>query len=241
MANQFLGLSLFVMLLSFFIILNAVSDFEDTKSRPVLNSLTVAFSNKDPIDLAAPGQAPTQSQTQQLGSTLDKIEALFQSQIASAETKQNRLGTTMYMRLPFKDFQRSMFSSLRTPDPRQALRPKAFQQKDINMLPLLVSLMETQLDVKYKMDMILNVDASPSSLSADDSARFAALNTSVSAIAEKLEEAGLPRSQVAVGLKEGEADIIELIFRRHQPFNPLGPVGAQDSAQAAETEETGAP
>ena len=48
MANQFLSLSLFLMLLSFFIVLNSMSDFEKQTAVPaVLNSLSLAFSSRD--------------------------------------------------------------------------------------------------------------------------------------------------------------------------------------------------
>ena len=44
MANQFLSLSLFLMLLSFFIVLNSMSTFEQETTVPaVLNSLSLAY------------------------------------------------------------------------------------------------------------------------------------------------------------------------------------------------------
>ena len=48
MANQFLSLSMFLMLLSFFIVLNSMSTFEKEVAVPaVLNSLSMAFSKQE--------------------------------------------------------------------------------------------------------------------------------------------------------------------------------------------------
>ena len=82
--------------------------------------------------------------------------------------------------------------------------------------------METQRNVAYKMEIILGVKSAPAGLAADNPAQFSAYNRSVSMIASQLEEAGLPKKQVSVGLREGEPDMVELVFRRYEPFNPLG-------------------
>ena len=75
MANQFLGLSLFIMLLSFFIILNAISSFEITKTQPILNSLSMTFASKQTDQQIIPGKVVSQSSQKMEGSALDKIEA----------------------------------------------------------------------------------------------------------------------------------------------------------------------
>ena len=231
MANQFLGLSLFVMLLSFFIILNAVSNFEETKSQPVLNSLALTFSNKEAIDPTPPGPALVKTMAMQEGSTLDKIESLFKSQITSAKTKQNRLGTIMYIDVPFQEFEKAILKSLTIP----AADAAPDFEENMDVLPMLVSLLETGREVTYKMDMLLNISQSPPVLIGQNPERFNALNKSLSGVALKLEESGLPKYQVTAGLKQGEEGIVELIFRRYQPFNPLG--GLEKSATTPVTQE----
>ena len=226
MANQFLGLSLFIMLLSFFIILNAISNYEITKSRPVLNSLNIAFSTKETLDITPPGLQQTQNQDQQLGSTLDRIEELFRSQISSVEAKQNRLGTVMHVRLPFNDFQNALISSLTVPR-----EPPAPGAQAVDLLPMLVSLLETQRSVAYKMDMVLNVEESLPYLVAEQPGRFAVYNRAISEVAYKLEDSGLPKVQISAGLESGDAGMIDLFFSRYQPFNPLG-VNAPPQEQA---------
>jgi hypothetical protein len=217
MANQFLGLSLFVMLLSFFIILNAISSFETTKTQPVLNSLSMAFSNRDAVEDIMPGKMLAETAEMQSGSTLDRIEAVFKSQITAAETKQNRLGTTMYVHMPFENFKLGIMKSIVIPDLSDARLAAA----PMDLLPMLVSLMETSRDTAYTMDMILNIEDNPATLLTKNPERFSALNKSISAIAAKLEEAGLPKYQVTAGLKQGETGFIDIIFRRYVPFSPL--------------------
>lgn len=231
MANQFLGLSLFIMLLSFFIILNAISSFEVTKSQPVLNSLTVAFSSKRATQDVAPGKIEMPTKSQQLGSTLDQVQALFQSQIASVQAKQNRLGTTMVIKMPYDEFQKSLRNSLTVRDDT----PSLMNADAVDLLPMLVSLLETQRDVTYKMDMLLQVEDEPTAIISDSPARFASLNRSVSALAQTLEEAGLPRKQVSAGLKQGDDGIIELVFTRYLPFDPLGGGKISEEQPAEET------
>ena len=231
MANQFLGLSLFIMLLAFFIILNSISSFEDTKSRPVLNSLLVAFSNREPVDLLPPGPMLQQTAAMNEGSTLDQVEELFRSQITSAETRQNRLGTIMYIRMPFEEFREAIEVSL-SDAPRPKTNPLDGTQT-YNMLPLLVSLLETQGGVAYKMDMILNIEEEPAVLVASEPEKFTAHNNDVSSIARLITQAGLPTHQISSGIQRGEAGVVNLVFRRYQPFNPLE---ARTLSQVAEDE-----
>jgi len=228
MANQFLGLSLFIMLLSFFIILNAISTFETTKTQPVLNSLSVAFSKDHALDPTAPGKTTLKSDALKDGSTLDKIEGLFKAQITGVETKQNRLGTIMYVRMPFKAFSSSVISSLTTGQNNASL--SSSQKRDF--LPLLVSLLETGRSVTYKMDMILGIEEEPAQLALQEPGVFKEFNRSISKISEKIEQAGLPKKQISSGLKKGQPEIVDLIFRRYEPFSPTG----TGNVRAEETE-----
>ena len=217
MANQFLGLSLFIMLLAFFIILNAISTFEDTKSRPVLNSLMVAFSNRDPTELIPPGPTLEKSPMFNLGSTLDKLEALFQSQISEAQTKQNRLGTTMYLRMPFEPFRDAVYSSL-SAAPQAPVSP--IDDAQVNLLPMLVSLLETGDSVAYKMDMILNINDDPALLVSEGPEVYSIHNNAISGIARRITDAGLPTKQITAGIRQGDEGYVNLVFRRYEPFNP---------------------
>ena len=106
MANQYLGLSLFIMLLSFFIILNSMSNFDEIKSSPVLNSISMTFAQEKVEDHTDPGfEEDTTQDSVRSGDTLDQLEELFRSQITGIEAEKNRLGTMMHVRIPLSQFE----------------------------------------------------------------------------------------------------------------------------------------
>lgn len=110
--NPFISLSLFVILLSFFIILNAHSSYDETKARPILNSLSMVFTNQQsPADINA-SETNRKGASEGQGNSIDKIEGLFSSEIAGVKAKQNRMGTELRMRLPFSVFEQKIMSSL---------------------------------------------------------------------------------------------------------------------------------
>jgi flagellar motor protein MotB len=217
MANQFLGLSMFIMLLSFFIILNAVSDFDPKKAAPVLNSLSTAFSVEDEmlVDIA---DKPSDRDSDAQGTTLDKIQGLFESHISGQEAKQNRLGTVLRIRMPFEEFEREVSSSLSRSaqsNPALATGTKGF------FLSTLVSLVDTKGgNDPYKMDMVVFSSAQQQS---DDAKPLA---KKIADIASKIERAGLPRKMLSSGLSEETGDnakgMVDLYFRPYHPFDADG-------------------
>ncbi|MCC6598353.1 MAG: hypothetical protein IT559_06155 [Alphaproteobacteria bacterium] len=215
MVNQFLALSLFIVLLCFFIVLNSISTFEIAKARPVLDSLGLAFrtENADPLHGMRESIPLAQNQDTQnamsKGSTVQRVEGFFSSQIEGVETKQNRLGTELAVRLAFKDFEKEINEEL-TP----GTESKRF-------LPMLVSLLDTQQMQgvePYRMDMVLETKEKP--YSAEGEKASAALVS----IAGRLETAGIPARLMGAGLSAGEAGMLTLYFRRHEPFHPEGMV-----------------
>ncbi|MBX2835058.1 MAG: hypothetical protein KTR28_08830 [Micavibrio sp.] len=198
MANQYLGLSLFLMLLSFFIILNSMSEFKQDKAAPVLNSLTLAFTPDDEVKLdAGPTEAPAPAERE--GSTLDKIQGLFNAQISGLKAKQNRMGTELRLKMNRDAFMAEANSTL-------AGDGSAF------FLDTLVSLIDTQNTARYKMDMVASV-------AGDDRATRESVAQDMSALAGKLEAAGLPQNMISAGIGEGEAGTVELHFRPFKRFD----------------------
>ena len=110
MANQFLSLSLFLMLLSFFIVMNGLSEFgvEEDRAKSVLNSLSMAFTNESVPTEESPGIEPTIYNEQREGDTLEMVEGLFNAHISNVQTKKNRLGTQMHVRMPISSFENAI-------------------------------------------------------------------------------------------------------------------------------------
>lgn len=217
MANQFLSLSLFIMLLSFFIILNALSNFEDVKSRPVLNSIATTFSNNAPTEVYSPNTVESIEKSVNEGDTLDSLKKLFNAHITGAKVTKNRLGTTMHIQMPLAEFETSLLTPSRnnTPASQRFGAPGTFT-------PTLISLMQTrETDIPYRMDMVLNTKIEPASATVDAPEQVRLDMNKISTLSKRLEESGLQKKLMSAGLAKGDVGMIDLYFTRYEPVNPV--------------------
>lgn len=201
------------MLLSFFIILNAHSTFEVSKSQTVLNSLSSAFAIDREIVLSAPSDIASLNQSIHEGSVLDNLQSYFTAQIIDVQARQNRLGTEMHMRMPFENFKNAVDSAL-IPQ-KDSSRP---DNVDRSFLLTLVSVMDTQNAVPYRMDMMVSSAVSPEKLVAQNPEKYRVMSAEISEIAKRLEAAGMPGKFMSVGIGSGQEGMVDLYFRRHQAF-----------------------
>ncbi len=227
MSAQLLGLSLFIMLLAFFIVLNAISSYEETKVRPIMDSLGEVFSSRlqeDERVEESPSVTEDESKSINEGSALDKMQALFKSQIPSHEAVVSNRKGVMYVKVPFDDFEEAI---LAVGQPSKVKKQEEGEQAQFLkgfFLPTLISLVDMDTgNIPYRMDIVLNVNENPARLQNRRPKKLAALMKKMGRIASKIEDAGLPTKLVSVGLQKGEEDMVEIIFRRHIAFNPLGP------------------
>lgn len=220
MANQFLSLSLFLMLLSFFIVMNGVSGFEDTKTHPVMNSLSLAFSNR----AKEFGQAPSREENADMvinqGDTLSQIEGLFGAEIAGFEAVRNRFGTVMHVRVPVLNFERAI--DITAPeDAQDYVSQSGYVRGQGAFLQTLVSILRAERHrIPYRMDMILNVSGDPARLPAQDPALFREKAGKVAGYARKLEGLGLPQKYMSAALGEGKNGYLDIYFHPYEPLNP---------------------
>ncbi|GJL84378.1 MAG: hypothetical protein DHS20C02_01530 [Micavibrio sp.] len=228
MANQFLALSLFIMLLSFFIVINAMSNFEEVKSRPVLNSISLAFSSKNLAEETAPSFEETNEQHFNDGDAIDQVEALFKAQITGHKVTKNSLGTVMHIRLPLRSFERGVGAAGEVgKNPKKAQRGAGGF-----FLTTLVSLLQARnTGIPYRMEMLLNMPRSPAETFNKSPRVVNEALQKVSGYAEQLEAAGLPRKLMSAGLTQGKDGYIDLYFRRYSAFNPLGNNKAGESGE----------
>ena len=217
MANQFLALSLFIMLLSFFIILNALSSYEETKAKPVLNSLSMTFSNNATVEILSPNVVEAPEHETNEGDTLSKLESLFNAHITGVEVTKNSLGTTMRVRMPFARFESSLMEPVRDGDPSEQRLGAAG-----TFLPTLVSLVQTrETGLPYRMDMVLNVEGRPAKLVREKPASFRRNLQKIALVAKKLEVNGLEKKLVSSGLADGEENMVDVYFAPYVPVNPV--------------------
>lgn len=219
MVNQFLALSLFIMMLSFFIILNTLSNFEEVRSKPVLNSIALAFSNQKDYERTDAGMDRTDIDSSvHTGDALDNLEGLFRAQIAGLDVRKNRLGTMMHIRMSREKFEKVLV----TPD-------NPGQKTGSSFMPTLVSIVQSQDTIPYRMDIVLNIPDNPPDLQNNEPAEALNAVRRSAVYTQSLEDAGLPSKLVTAGLGAGPEETVDVYFHRYEPFRLEG----------AETEEEG--
>ena len=217
MANQFLSLSLFLMLLSFFIVINSMSTFEQETAVPaVLNSLSLAFSRDQKYIkeyIRGPSAIPSPYEGGKgEGDTLETIEGLFNANIAGFTAKKNRLGTVMHVALPINDFERIVkTATVEAPQGGDA-DPMTFSQTMITLLR------SAQGGKPYRLDMVYNQENDPMVLLRGAPDTFRDNLIRVSALAGYLERKGMPKKMMSVGLNKGKPGNIDLFFYRYKPL-----------------------
>ncbi len=228
MANQFLSLSLFLMLLSFFIVLNAVSEFEDTKTYPVLNSLSLAFKSKIAFIDASPSSEPDQTETEDKkdGDTLEALEGLFNAHIAGFDLKRNRFGTMMHVRLPMGRLENAINFDNYDNQNIPAGRRGAF-------LPTMITVLRSaQAGQIYRLDMILNIEDDPAEEGIEKTEEFLSALRRITNITQRLETAGLEKKMMSAGLKQGEENMVDMYFYPYEPYVlPVKPLKIQQEPQ----------
>ena len=220
MGGQFLNLSLFIVLLSFFIMLNAMSTFEKDKSKTVLKSIEFAFSSSPITHDVAPTIEEAPEEEEKEGDSLDKLQDLFENQIAGIQARKNRLGTELHIQLPAEALERAVMQSPTEAPPSQAEGAPPIGDF---FLPTLISLMQSDAQgVSYRMDMVLNMPDNPAKMHNDGAGDVEAGKRMMSKVAEVIESAGMPKKLFSPGLSQGRVGYADLYFRRYVPYNPLG-------------------
>lgn len=213
MANQFLSLSLFLMLLSFFIVMNSVSAYEEKREAKVLKSIVLAFSNNEIEELSkAPEDTPNPIGSYNLGTTLDEVEGLFHSTISGFEMSRNRLGTVMHVRLPIAKFENAINM------PANFSMTMGDGLKGSFIKTLVTILRAEERGQPYRIDMILNVEDDPIDLLKVNTIEFDKELYRVSSLSEQLQSNGVPTNMLSSGLVKGKPGYLDLYIHKYKPF-----------------------
>lgn len=95
-----LFLSLFLLLLAFFILLNALSTYQETKSRAVITSLAATFEARRTPDMSTEIVVSTLGETPEPEQVLTEVERLWRMAIPIAEVEMLPSGDTVLVELP---------------------------------------------------------------------------------------------------------------------------------------------
>lgn len=213
LGSQLMTLSLFVMLLAFFIVINAISTFQSNKVKPVMQSLGQTFASRLDVTIdERPSSTESEDASIGEGHVLERIEALFNAHIPGPDTKttRNDINGTMTIIVPFDRFS-------------QAMEAVAAGKSDAVFMPMIVGLMRSnEAGLAYRMDMTLALPMDPAAyLRTSPESMWSALR-SLNKTALDLEKAGLASRFLTIGLQKGPPGTIELVFTRHRPYDPRG-------------------
>ncbi len=217
--GQLMNLSLFIMLLAFFIVLNAMSSYEPNLAEPIIKSLDNTFSTDAVKKDAAPSVKEDPVQSVNEGDIFDRIDALFTAQIVSYKKTISSNRGEMMLELPLEKFSQGVMAAgqkdLTTMSTARNVRGNF-------LVPTLVSIIKSeQRDITYLMDIMMHVSDNPANLQNQNPTKIAAVMRRGSALAQKLEQGGFSQKLINIGLKKGDEKMVELVFRRHEPFQVL--------------------
>ena len=195
--GSYLVLSLFVILLSFFILLNAISTRTEVKSRAVMDSLLSTFRTTDQSSRTAETLLSRLGATPEPEELVDEMQRLWVTELPVTEIEVFTDGQTMQLRLPanmifpggsalLRKDRRSLLT-----DVAQVLAMEALGFS--NELELLVG---TDWQVGKELDLEAN-------------------NLEIARAVEFVEEliaSGAPRETVSIGIREGDGKELEFRF-----------------------------
>lgn len=217
--GQMLNLALFIMLLAFFIVLNTLSSYEEVKTDQVKRSVELAFSSDPDKKEESPSVKPDPAQGLREGHTFDRIDALFEAEIASFESTNSKSRGIMMVTLSYEKFSQGVFKTgqqdlLRYPS-RRAVRGNFF-------LPTLISLMRRDIDgAPTRLEILLHTKDNPAELQNQSPVLLERTIRDGGKIAQHLEKQGLPQKLLNIGVSEGDPDTVTLVFKKYTPFSPV--------------------
>lgn len=210
--SQILGLSLFIMLLAFFMVLNSISQYEQKKSENIFKNLEDTFSAR--ISQAGNDKPSIiRAEEKQLGEgdVLEQVEAYFTAHIPGFKAVKDKQRGIMVVQVPRTDFE-------------DAVKTLGAEKTEGNafadgFLPVLAALMRSeQRGLPYRMDITYQMDGNPARLQNSAPQRMADAIRTVAGMAAAIEKAGLKPQLMTAGLQEGNPEVVELVFQPHAAF-----------------------
>lgn len=210
LGSQILGLTMFIMLLAFFIILNSISTFNQEKVQPLRESLQMAFTSTltTSIDLDPSIVSTTDKETSE-GKVTARLERLFSANVAGVEAQTDNGSGTILLRMKFDDFKKAVDAAVTGTSPKS------------DFMRTLVSLVRTDMSgFTYRMDVFVQVNGNPAHMQNREPQKIDAIMDDLAGIAMRLGRTGLPDKLMSFGIEDGDDGMVEILFRPHVPYNP---------------------
>jgi hypothetical protein len=217
LGSQIPSLSMFVILLAFFVLLNSISTLKTEKVKPMMESIEGAFASKiSATEDWQPSNIQDEQKAAGEGRVSKRIEGMFTAQIAGIETQEDATTGTLLMRMKYDDFAAAISST-----GNNATANQQFMRTWVSMMR------SDNAGHPYRMDAFLQVGDNPAELQSEQPQKMTVLMRDLSVMAQQLEKAGLPQKLMTIGMEQGQDGMIELLFRPHVPYSPLGTKGGE--------------
>ena len=222
--SQIMALSLFLMLLAFFIVLNAISSYEEYKVKPVMNNIKTTFAPRALRPATAPSRKRNPIEAMGEGSTIERLQALFRAQIPSADIHYNPSTGVMRTEMAYDKLEQAVMA-IGQEKPDFDNLENASHDFFVPMLAALLDLKKA--DRPYRMSMIRTFSRDPASRYIKRKSMMQKRIESHGVLAKKLVEGGVSGKVLSVGLQaHDEADRAILFFRPYEKYRK-GSVNSQ--------------
>jgi len=224
--QQMMVLSLFIMLLAFFIVLNSISSYEEIKTEQVKRSVVLTFSKDKTLQEALPSARNDEAQSLKEGHAFDRLDALFEAQIAGFEAVQSKSRGVMMVKVPVDKFTEAVMAigqkdATRYPS-RRAVRGNFF-------LPTLVSILRTNIDgAPTRMEILFGLKNNPAEIQNQNPSKLREVIDRAGVLSQRLEKQGMPQKLVNIGVEKSDPQFVNLVFRKHETFSPVVEAGAEN-------------
>lgn len=219
--GQMMNLSLFIMLLAFFIVLNSISSYEEKKTEEVRQSLDVTFSTDVRREDFNPSITKDPVKSVNKGDVFERLEALFEAQIIAFEASKSRAKGVMMVKMSYDDFSKAMKALDQQDLTKNPTRMEA--HKNV-FLPTLVSLMKTNIDgAPTRLEIYFHVDENPAQIQNQKPQKLNVVINDVGKYSTLLQNNGLPQKLLNIGVSKGDPKFVQLVFRKYRPFSPVKP------------------
>ncbi|MEC7576911.1 MAG: flagellar motor protein MotB [Pseudomonadota bacterium] len=209
--SQVLALGLFIMLLAFFIVLNALSTFDEQLARPVIASLERTFASRIYQDDIGQTQVQAIEQGNQEGSALQRISALFNARIPGSQVMRQRDGM-LYVRVRSEDMIDAINSFSTQTDSANRMH-MAFRD-------IFVAVLATQKsEYPLRMDITMNRKAGLFAREGVEARQDEVYIKTLAEVAAQLQKSGLPIQLFSVGLAQGDQKYTDISFEVYEPYD----------------------
>jgi len=203
LATQFLSLSLFIMLLAFFIVLTAASDTAPSKSAPLMESLERTFASRIVGGDDEPARVADEQSSTGQGQSFENIKGLLKAQGLPFTIEKMDGSSLMYLRMRQEDFINSFGIK----------RDKITHEQAIFISKLLVLLQPADKVLGHSVDIFVGLGDNPAQMALDYPDQVTSSIVFADKLASILMAQKFPKKIITIGLHEGASGYVDLYFK----------------------------